>query len=140
MAKRDPWKVTLGVVAGAILLACGGGATTSGGGSEATAPKEEPGLKDVTITSCAVSTNEFIGPEAKLKITNNSSKPSNYLITVAFNSPDGATQYDTGSASVSNLAPGQTAEETASSLKSETRAKAKAGMTCKVTNVTRFAS
>ena len=29
MAKRDPWKVTLGLVAGLSILACGGGAVTN---------------------------------------------------------------------------------------------------------------
>lgn len=94
---------------------------------------------DVTITACALPDNEFLGPEAKLTVKNNSSKTSSYFISISFDSADGTQQLDTGIASVSNLGPGQSAEETASSLKSETREKAGA-FKCKVTDVTRFAS
>jgi hypothetical protein len=43
-----------------------------------------------------------------MTVTNNSSKRSNYLIDVSFESADGTTQYDTSFASVNNLEPGQT--------------------------------
>jgi hypothetical protein len=68
---------------------------------------------------------------------NHSSKTSNYLITVAFESPDGKTQLDTGNAVVNNLASGQSATETADSLKSELNSQK---FVCKVADVTRYAS
>lgn len=141
------WKVTLAVVGGLIVLACGGGSTVSGGESGTTvagAPgvdgKVKAGFADVTVTKCAMSDNQFSGPEAVLKITNGSSKASNYSVQVAFVSPDGATQIDTGAVFVSSLAPGQSTEDRAVSLKSDSREKAKAGFSCKVLDVTRFAS
>ena len=42
-------------------------------------------------------------------MTNHSSKPSNYIIEVVFETPDGKTQLDTASALVNHLAAGQTA-------------------------------
>jgi hypothetical protein len=138
------------MVGGLGVVACGS-STTSGSSSPTTAatpnattaptpttaPPPKGAKADVTITKCAPSSNEFLGAEATLSITNHSSKTSNYLITVAFDSPDGATQLDTGNAAVQNLAPSQTTTETASSLKSETRSQ---HFVCKVADVTRYAS
>ena len=143
--RRDPWKATLAAVAGLVLLACGGGAVTNSGSAstvpgQPAAPEARPGAADVTITACTFPANEFMGPEAAVKIVNGSSKPSNYLVQVAFVSKDGATQYDTGSVAVNGLAPGQTAEQKASSFDSSVRQKAKAGLSCKLLDVTRFAA
>ena len=143
---RDPFKVALGVVAGLTILACGGGGKAvsdapmfNGDGQPPTtgAPAGKAGLADVTITSCGQSPNELLGPEAKVKIVNGSSKPSNYLVQIAFLSKDGATQLDTSSVTVNGLAPGQTSEQTASSFKAEAK---QPGLTCKVLDVTRFAA
>lgn len=144
--RRDPWKMTLAAVAGLTLLACGGGAVNGDGGSDSTVPgapaepAAKPGAADVTITACTIPPNEFLGPEATVKIVNGSSKASNYLVTVAFTSKDGATQLDTGNVAVNGLAPGQATEQKASSLSSDAREKAKAGLACKVSDVTRFAA
>ena len=143
--RRDPWKTTLASVAGLTVLACGGGAVTdTGPGSpEQTAPQQpaaRPGAADVKITACTMSPNEFLGPEATVTVTNGSSKPSNYLVQIAFVSKDGATQYDTGNVVVTGLAPGQSTEQTAASFNSATREKAKAGFACKVLDVTRYAA
>lgn len=91
---------------------------------------------DVAITACADSENGFLGPEATLTITNNSSKTSNYIITIAFESPDGATQIDTGSAFVNNLGPGQSTTKTASSLQTDRGQE----FVCRVADVSRFAA
>jgi hypothetical protein len=96
-----------------------------------------PGMADVSITSCKAADNEYIAFEAGVRVTNNSSKESNYMISIVFQSPDGKTQYDTGQVAVNNLAPGQTANETTYSLKSENRGKP---VTCKVADVVRYAS
>ena len=147
----DPWKVALGAVVGLVILACGGGtATNSGSDAPATtvagqpaepattkAPAGKPGMADVTITSCGASPNEFLGPEAKVRIVNGSSKPSNYLVQIAFVSKDGATQLDTATVTVNGLAPGQTSEQTATSFNAEAK---KQSPVCKVLDVTRFAA
>lgn len=142
MKKRDPWKMALLGTGAVIVLACGGGAAvnTNSGSSGVTSKGSSDAKADVALTTCAMASNTFEGPEAALKITNNSSKPSNYIIEVAFVSKDGATQYDTGTAAVNGLAPGQSANEKATSLKSEARTAAAAGFSCKVLNVTRYAA
>ena len=112
--------------------------TAAAGGAKA--PTTKVGFGDVTITGCALSDNEFLGPEATVKVTNNSSKPSSYVVQIAFVSKDGATQYDTSAVLVNVLAPGQSTQDTAASLKREVRAQAVAGFDCKVLDVTRFAS
>jgi hypothetical protein len=45
----------------------------------------------------------------KITVVNHSSERSDYMIDVAVQSPDGKTQYDTGSAYITNVDPGQTA-------------------------------
>ena len=143
--RRDPWKMALAVVAGLVVLACGGGAVTDTGPGAtapgATAAQENPAIQDVQLTACAMSSNQFMGPEATVRITNKSSKPSNYIVQVAFVSKDGATQFDTATVVVNGLAPGQVSDQQASSLKSEARQQAgAAGFTCKVLDVTRLAA
>lgn len=132
------------VTAGPATSAAGGAATTAAPGTAAPGTAKTPATKagfgDVTITACALSDNEFLGPEATVKVTNNSSKPSNYSVQIAFVSKDGATQYDTGGILVSGLAPGQSTVDKAASLKSEVRTQAAGGFNCKVLDVTRFAS
>lgn len=143
--------VTLVVAVGFLATAASGESETTAGDSKASegataAPSGDSSAanltgaaKDVTITSCAMSDNQFIGAEAGITVKNNSSKASNYMINIAFESADGATQLDTGYAIVNNLAPGQSAQETATSLKSETKETA-GDFTCKVIDVTRYAS
>lgn len=92
-----------------------------------------PPENDVVISSC--STDSLDSPEAKVKVTNNSSKASNYIIEIAFESPDGSTQIDTSTVFINDLQPGQTATEKAISF-----ADAPADFTCRITDVTRFAA
>ena len=47
----------------------------------------------------------------KVTLKNNSSKTSDYMGTVVFESPDGKTQYGTGALFVQGLEPGQTKVE-----------------------------
>ena len=91
-------------------------------------------MADVTVAGCTTDPT-LNTPKATLSVVNHSSKSSNYLITVAFDAPDGS-QFDTGNASVQTLAPGQTASTDATSLKENPPS----GITCKVTDVTRLAS
>ena len=88
---------------------------------------------DIRITGCEP--DEAGWAAAEITITNNSSKASNYLVQVTFDTADHTTQIGTGYASVDNLAPGQKAVQTASALKD-----AQPGYLCTVTDVTRYAA
>jgi len=89
---------------------------------------------DVAITGCAPGDGGYLA--AKVRVTNHSSKPSNYIVTVIFESKDGSEQLDTGLAAVNELAAGQVSNQDAASMKTAP----KAGYTCKVGDVTRYAS
>lgn len=91
---------------------------------------------DVTITKCGLAANEFEGPQATLDVVNHSSQTSNYIITVAFDSPDGSQQLDTGDASVQALDPGQSTQVTAVSTNNNLRSGGQ--FTCKVSQVDRI--
>ena len=141
--KKKKWLwIGLGVLVVLFAISAGAGEKKKSSNNAApaslSANSENPPAADVVVDSCAVSTNTFEGPEAKLSVTNHSSKTSNYAITVAFDSRDGGQQLDTGAALVQTLAPGQTTQTTASSLKSELRTSGK--FTCKVAEVNRYAS
>lgn len=76
--------------------------------SKATDVSDDDELKDAKIT--AVSKDMF-GASAKVKLTNSSPNKSDYTATVVFESPDGKTQYGTGTLFVEGLEPGQTKVE-----------------------------
>lgn len=104
-----------------------------------TAPKPTPSSllhgEDVAITSCTADpTTGYLS--AAVTVTNNSSKTSNYAITIAFESKDGSQQLDTGLVAVNDLNAGQVSQQTALGL---TAAPA-AGYDCKVADLTRYAS
>lgn len=95
--------------------------------------------KDVTISNCKIS-EEFAGSyklSVDTKVVNNSSKPSNYLVTITFENPDGD-QLGTGTVAVAHLNSGQKAEQTALTLFQSSVAPK--GLGCKVAEVTRYAS
>nr|MDT0666242.1 hypothetical protein [Micromonospora sp. DSM 115978] len=71
--------------------------------------------EDVQIAGCTVD-EALSWPVATLTITNQSSKASSYLITVSFQSPDGATLFGEGFATVTSLAPGQATTQEAKGL------------------------
>ena len=127
------------LIVGAVTasVASGDSDRSTDGSSPVAGEPENAATGDVAVSRCALSGNQFGGPEATLTVTNRSSKPSNYFITVAFQSPDGTQQLDTGNATVQSLAPNQTTSVQASSFRQELR---RQRFTCKVTEVTRFAS
>jgi hypothetical protein len=127
--------IALSVVLGSAAVAASGG--SSSGGSPGEGSAQHPATADVTISKCGLPKNPYEGPRATLSITNNSSKASNYLITIAFESPDGTKQLDTGDATVDNLGPGQQTTTNADSLKSGLRHKK---FVCKVADVTRLSA
>jgi hypothetical protein len=107
-----------------------GGQSLSASGADSDRSSE---ADDVSLTGCKV---DSIGwGEATIRVTNNSSKASNYIIELVFESSDGKTQYGTGMAAVNSLQPGQTANETVSSLSD-----ASPDLKCRVQDVTRYAS
>ncbi|CAO5186465.1 conserved exported hypothetical protein [Frankia sp. AiPs1] len=112
-----------------------GGGSTSSSGSTSSKPASGPAhAEDVAITACAADpTTSFA--EAKVTVTNHSSKTSNYAITIAFESQDGKTQIGTGLVAVTNLAPGQQSPQDANSLVAAT-----GPFTCKVAEITRYAA
>jgi hypothetical protein len=94
---------------------------------------DHPPQDDVSITEC---TTDALGlGNAKLAVTNHSSKQSDYIITVSFEDTS-ATQMGTGNALVQNVDAGQNANDSAiGSIEGDA-----SGMTCKVKSVDRMAS
>jgi hypothetical protein len=95
--------------------------------------RDEKIAEDVELQACEIDAGGYM--TATVKITNHSSDPSTYSVEVAFESKDKATQYGTGSAFVNELMNGQSTTAEANSL-----TEAVAGFTCRVADVTRFAS
>ena len=108
------------------------GHTSSGGGGE-TNGKVLQHPEDVTIVSCAKDQAGFA--DAKVKITNHSGKASDYVVTIAFESPGGSTQIGTGTAVVDSLQPGQSTTQDANSLETPHRK-----FICKVSDAQRTSS
>jgi hypothetical protein len=127
----------------AALIASGsskpGGSGGGGGGGHhktSAAPHGGSASNDATIVSCTTTNGQ---PTAKVKIVNHSSKTSNYIVTVAFDSSDGKVHYvsSLSSSSTSDVAPGGTiVRNTAVSKSSSNSGK----FSCKVESVSRWAS
>lgn len=100
----------------------------------ASKPAAPSGAKaDVKITACEL--DSTMGwAKAELTITNGSSKKSNYIVSIEFVDASG-TRLGEAVAATNNLAPGQAANVTAQGLD-----QIKDKITCKVTEVTRYAS
>jgi hypothetical protein len=137
---RKTWALVLVPIAFAVgcqSSSSGSSSGTSGttSSSSSKAPAAVDHAEDVTITACtADTTTGYL--DAKVKVTNHSSKTSNYAITIAFESKDGSEQLDTGIVAVNNLAPGQSSDQDAVSLKSAPAG----GYNCKLADLTRYAS
>ena len=96
------------------------------------------GSKDASadVTNLECTEPDVIGISyAKVTITNNSSKPSDYFITVVAESADGATRYDDTIVTAMALNSGQTTTVEGPFLN-----ELPAGAVCKVTEVQRTAS
>lgn len=134
----------------ALMAGCGSTSTAKGGSSTSNPPAQgkvtsSPSptasasiahSEDVKITSCKA--GALGGPSATVVVTNHSSKPSNYIIEISFESADGKTQYGTGNAAVNSLNPGQSsAPQTADAL---TTTPAPAGFACRLSQLTRYAA
>jgi hypothetical protein len=138
-----------------IAVAAGGGSKkndNSAGGATSTGPSAAPSsaasksaapkasklpdhAEDVAITGCvADATTGYL--QASVTVKNNSSKTSNYAITIAFESKDKTKQLDTGLVAVNDLASGQSSDQTAIGLSPAPAG----GYTCKLADITRYAS
>lgn len=138
--KKPAKNILFVVMAGATLftlIASGekSGTTTtvkSGGNSSQSDGFHEP-ADDVKIAKCS---SDSLGQlMASLTITNHSSKASNYLVTLVFESSDGSTQLDSSFASASELQPGQNTTVEAISFKD-----APGAFRCRITDVSRYAA
>jgi len=96
-------------------------------------PQEEGPEGDVKISACAVD-SATRWASAELLITNRSSKSSNYIVQVEFVDASGR-RLDEATAATNNVAPGQQSKVTAQGLTQIT-----AKITCRITDVTRYAS
>jgi len=145
------WMLTgIGVIVVIVIVASvassGGGSTpnVTAGNTVSSSPTASPASEtagkvfqhpeDVKITSCGVDDAGFA--DAKLTITNTSSKASDYVVTVAFESPDGSKQVGTGTALVNSLQPGQSSDQDANSLSSA----AAGSFVCKISSAQRNAA
>lgn len=125
-----PWVLrhwVLSAIGALIIVIIIAVAASSGGGSNGNSANNggETGGKvlqhseDVKITKCG---KDSLGDlDAKVAVTNHSSKASDYLITVAFESKDGSRQITTGNAIVDSLQPGQTTVQDAGGLTAYSR-------------------
>ncbi|MER7760569.1 hypothetical protein [Streptomyces sp. NPDC097619] len=127
---EKPQVTATGTTPGADDSATG---ATAAGTDAGTATPVGPGTADVRITSCEVD-DLTKWPGAALTVTNRSSKPSDYLVSVEFLAPDGVRLAE-GHAVLNRVAPGQVAKETARGL-----TQIKVPITCRITNVSRTAS
>lgn len=138
------------LLAAAALTACDPAATsttkisTTSGGAGAPVQASQPAAAppaaggddangDVEIVSCQVDPT-LHWPSADLKITNHSSKSSNYIVNIEF-VDDGGTRLAEGIAATNNLAAGQ-----AANVKAAGTAEVKGKVSCKVSKVTRYAA
>ena len=136
--KRGRGRGCLYMVLGAILLVViivivAAVAASSGSGSKpGSGTSSHPAANDVSVSSCAV---DSVGiPNAKGTIVNHSSGTSNYTFTISFLNSAG-TVVAQGAGAESNIAPGQTVDFTAVGDN-----QASGALTCKVVDVSRFAS
>src|SRR5262245_19309327 len=92
---------------------------------------------DVKLVGCDSSATgtSSLSLNAHLEVKNSTSSRKSYVIFVAFTSADGGQQLAAGEAGVTDLAPGQKANTTASALFVEN---APRSFRCKVTDVTRL--
>jgi hypothetical protein len=97
---------------------------------------EHPPDEDARLDECgpAAGTNFM---RATINVRNPTSKPSNYLITVAFESKDGGTQLGTSIAGVNALGSNQSTTEEANSFQEAPDGQ---DFDCRITRVERFAA
>ncbi|HEY2792686.1 MAG TPA: hypothetical protein VGJ28_10030 [Micromonosporaceae bacterium] len=121
--------IIVGVIGGVIGAALFSSRSSAAAGT--TEARNLAAISDVKLTTCAVDRGNG-WPRASAQVTNTGTTRASYLITIAFQSADGATQYSTASTSVQALAPGQRATAVAEGLTTAPR-----NFTCAVAGVNR---
>jgi hypothetical protein len=97
---------------------------------------ENPPADDVSVAECGPAEGtDFM--RATVDVLNHSSEPSNYLITVAFESEDGGRQLATSTGVVNGLGPEQTTTTEANSFQESPGGQA---FSCTINQVQRFAA
>jgi hypothetical protein len=84
-------------------------ATQGGSSAASSSPVYDQRPQDVKIKTCTVSGGRL---KASVDVTNHTSVSSTYAVKLTFESPDGLTQYDTGTAIINALDPGQSSGAT----------------------------
>ncbi|MEU5996239.1 FxLYD domain-containing protein [Streptomyces sp. NPDC047197] len=128
--------IVIAAVVAAVGLVSGGASNNDPPRSpnqEETSPTVTGARADVEITACSVS-SETSWPEAALRVTNNSSKTSNYVINVEFVDSNNV-RIAEGFTAINNLAAGQVASEKANGFTDTS-----SSVVCRITDVTRHAS
>lgn len=108
--------IVVALVVFGVLGSMGSSSNTSAGGSATPSQSQSNGVSkgfgsqdasgDISIGSTKT---EFGTTTVQIKAKNQSEKRSDYFVSVAVESADGKTQYDTSTAVISNVDPGQTA-------------------------------
>jgi hypothetical protein len=97
---------------------------------------ENPPADDVEVAECGPAPNtNFM--RATVDVLNHSSEPSNYIVTVAFESDDGGRQLTTSTAFVNGLGPDQSTTAEANSFQEPPNGEE---FTCRLSQVERFAA
>lgn len=133
---RTPWLIGAGALVLVGVAGCVTGATLLGsdGTSSASTAKarQAQAVADVKLTKCDVDSDTG-WPKATILITNHGTDRASYLVTVAFQSSDGSTQYGSAPTSVQDLSPGQKATTVAEGLAAAPRTFA-----CEIASVNRM--
>lgn len=112
----------------------GNGEAAEGDNDVSTGLGSQDAVDDVEVTDCGLEP-DLGWATATVTITNNSSGRSDYFVTVAFETDDGATRTDEGLASASNLEPDQVTE-----VDAPTATEAPENVECRIVEVQRTAS
>jgi hypothetical protein len=97
---------------------------------------ENPPGEDVTVADCEPAEGTGF-MRATLDVLNHSSEPSNYIITVAFESDDGGEQFTTATTVVDGLGPDQTTTVEADAFEEPPPGQ---DFSCSINQVQRFAA
>jgi len=130
------WIVGVSVLASVMVVVCVGAFVAVGFGAKSVSDEinrdSKAAVADVKISRCA---GVRVGGTmaASITITNHGSAPASYVVDVGFDSVDGTRQIDTGVASATALAAGETTTVQASG-----RSATSSSFICKVIGATRF--
>ena len=131
------------VVAGILVIAIAGANSDSDGGSDRSPTQntidQGIGSKDASgdIVNLDCGEVDILGFRyPKVTVKNNSSKPSDYFITIVAESSDGSQRYDNTMVIINSLGPGQTMTDDGLPFTNDLPS----GAICKITEIQRTAS